>query len=59
MQNSHRFLPEHVNKIFKIKDFHFRLSIDGKCITIVELEDFDCCFTLEDLLFVDKELYGN
>lgn len=45
------------DKVFKIDSIRFRISIDGKCYTILTLEGItDRTFKLSDLEFI--ELYG-
>lgn len=54
-QNGWRW-TEREKSLFTISGISFRVSIDGKCFTLVELEEFkDRMFTLKDLEFV--ELY--
>lgn len=44
---------EHERAIFTISWVGFRISIDGKCFTLIELEEIkDRSFTLKDLEFV-------
>ena len=44
-------------KKYKIEKIEFRISIDGKAITIVKLVGLDnYIFTLKDLIFIDKNL---
>lgn len=52
MQNG-LFWKEGVDEIYTVSDIKFRVSIDGKCHTIVYLDEFkDRSFTLKDLKFV-------
>lgn len=54
-QNGWRW-TEREKILFTIAGVSFRISIDGKCFTLIELEEFnDRRFTLKDLEFV--ELY--
>jgi len=36
-----------------IEEVKFRVSVDGKAITIIKLKDVDATFTLKDLEFID------
>ena len=42
-----------VNSKFTVDSVDFRISLDGKAITVVKLKGLDdCIFTLKDLIFV-------
>lgn len=42
-----------VNSKFVVESVDFRISLDGKAITVVKLKGLDdCIFTLKDLIFV-------
>lgn len=43
-----------MDKTFTIKDIYFKCSLDGKVITLIELEDCPgCVFTWKDLELID------
>jgi hypothetical protein len=53
MQNNHLWHGKK-NELFTIKKIGFRITVDGKCHTIIELEEIcNRTFTLRDLEFVE------
>lgn len=39
-------------RTYTVKDVGFRISVDGKCFTILTLEECDEIFTLKDIEFI-------